>query len=156
MRAPSIKRRPVGRRPRATTRPRRTAAPAHASAGALLAALVIVVVTLAGGASAAGGGTAGDGSGKAGKSHNPYRGQGMWIWYVNKSSGGKLSSIARKAKRHGIRTLFIKSSDGSNSWDQFKRPLVHYFHRHGLRVCAWQYVYGSHPAAEAKRGAEAV
>jgi len=95
-------------------------------------------------------------AGKAGRAHNPYRGQGMWIWYVKKSSGGKLSRIAKKAKRHGIRTLYVKSSDGTNAWAQFKRPLVHYFHHHGLRVCAWQYVYGSHPAAEARRGAAAV
>lgn len=118
------------------------------------------VVCFVASAPAAGGGTGGSGPGGSGsgggKSHNPYRGQGMWIWYVSKSSGGKLSRITKRAKRHGIRTLYIKSSDGSNAWDQFTHPLVRYFHRHGLRVCAWQYVYGSHPAAEAKRGAEAV
>ncbi len=91
-----------------------------------------------------------------GRSHNPYRGDGMWIWYVRKSSGGSRHRIAKKAKRHGIRTLYIKSSDGTHAWDQFTRSLVRYFHHRGLRVCAWQYVYGSHPAAEAKRGARAV
>jgi Putative peptidoglycan binding domain len=131
----------------------------------MLALLLTLALVLAAVASAAGGGTGGSGSsgggsqgggGGGGKRHDPYRGQGMWIWYVKKSSGGKLSRIASKAKSHGIRTLYIKSSDGTSAWDQFTRPLVSYFHRHGLRVCAWQYVYGSHPAAEAKRGAEAV
>ena len=37
----------------------------------------------------------------------------MWIWYVSHSSGGDLTRIARKAHRHGIETVYIKSSDGS-------------------------------------------
>jgi hypothetical protein len=144
MRAPSIKRRPAGRRPRAATRPRRAATSARIARPALVVALVALALTLAPVAWA------------GGKHHNPYRGQGMWIWYVSKSSGGKLSRIAKKAKRHGVRTLYIKSADGANAWDQFKRPMVKYFHRRGLRVCGWQYIYGKRPAAEARAGAKAV
>ena len=80
----------------------------------------------------------------------------MWIWYVSQSSGGDLARIARKAHRHGIETVYIKSSDGSSSWSQFTRSLVSYLHSRGLRVCGWQFVYGAHPRAEANRGAEAV
>lgn len=146
MRAPTTKRRPAGRRPRATTRLRRAVVvPARRLPLGLVAALLILAVVFTGAAAAG-----------HGKSRSPYRGQGMWIWYVSKSSGGKLSRIAKKAKRHGVRTLYIKSADGTNSWDQFKRPMVHYFHRHGIRVCAWQYVYGGHPKVEARRGAQAV
>ena len=129
------------------------------AAGTFLAALFALVLALAAVTSAAGGGTGGGSTGDAsgsGNAHNPYLGQGMWIWYVSKSSGGNVSRIAKKAKRHGIRTLYIKSSDGTGAWDQFTHPLVSYFHRQGLRVCAWQYVYGTHPASEARRGAEAV
>jgi len=118
---------------------------------------MLLALALATGARAAGGGgSAADAAAKGAKSHDPYRGDGMWIWYIRKSSGGRLPRIAKKAKRHGIRTLYIKSSDGAHSWDQFTRRMVRYFHRRGLRVCAWQYVYGTHPAAEAKRGAAAV
>jgi putative peptidoglycan binding protein len=113
--------------------------PLLALAGLLTLALVLAPVASAGG-----------------KHGNPYRGQGMWIWYISKSSGGKLSRIAKKAKRNNIRTLYIKSADGTDSWDQFKRGMVKYFHRRGLRVCAWQYVYGGKPAIEARRGAQAV
>jgi len=80
----------------------------------------------------------------------------MWIWYVRRSSGGQVKRIARKAKRHGIKVLYIKSSDGSIEWDQFSRGLVRKLHRRHLRVCAWQYVYGKRPVAEARRGAQAV
>jgi hypothetical protein len=80
----------------------------------------------------------------------------MWIWYVSRASGGDPTRIARKALRHGIETVYIKSSDGRSSWSQFTRGLVENLHARGLRVCAWQFVYGIHPGAEAKRGAEAV
>ena len=155
MRAPSIKRGPAGRRPRASTRSRRRGRAARLAPLALAVAFLVLALGVSAGAPPSTA-TADAAAKGGGKSHNPYRGDGMWIWEVRKSSGGKLSRIATKARRHGIRTLYIKSSDGANGWDQFSRGLVKYLHRRGLRVCAWQYVYGGHPAAEAKRGAEAV
>jgi Putative peptidoglycan binding domain len=80
----------------------------------------------------------------------------MWIWYVSKASGGKLSAIISTARRYHIGTLMIKSGDGSDRWSQFSRKLVRTLHAAGLEVCAWQYVYGNHPIAEAKVGAAAV
>jgi putative peptidoglycan binding protein len=158
MHAPSTKRRPTGRRPWVPTRSRRLHRRARvASATLILAALIAGALLLPAGGAAAGGGTGSTShGGQGGKSGNPFHGDGMWIWYVKKSSGGKLSKIARKAKNHGIRTLYIKSSDGTSAWSQFTPGLVKYFHRHGLRVCAWQYVYGAHPKGEAKQGAAAV
>jgi hypothetical protein len=80
----------------------------------------------------------------------------MWIWELAHSDGGNLSSLIADARRYGISTLFIKSGDGSSTWSQFNASLVSTLHAHGLRVCAWQYVYGNHPAAEANVGAAAV
>jgi peptidoglycan hydrolase-like protein with peptidoglycan-binding domain len=86
-----------------------------------------------------------------------FEGQGMWIWYVSKSSGGSPAAIAAQAHAAGVTTVFIKSSDGSsNYWSQFSPELVQTFHADGLKVCAWQYVYGSNPTGEAALGAEAV
>ncbi len=88
---------------------------------------------------------------------NPFEGQGMWIWYVSKSSGGSVAAIAAQAHAAGVSTLFLKSSDGSsNYWSQFSPQLVSELHANGLKVCAWQYVYGTNPAGEAALGAEAV
>ncbi len=88
---------------------------------------------------------------------SPFSGQGMWIWYVSQSDGGNLASIVAQAKAAGVTTLFIKSSDGSsNYWSQFSPTLVQTLHANGLKVCAWQFVYGSYPTAEADLGAEAV
>jgi Putative peptidoglycan binding domain len=129
---------------------------ARASRAVAVAALVAgLAATLSGGAVAAGGGTT-SGGGSSGGGANPYRDDGMWIWYVSRSSGGNLAEIAHRAHRHGIETVYIKSSDGSNAWSQFTPSLVSTLHAHHLRVCAWQFVYGTHPGAEARRGAQAV
>jgi len=86
-----------------------------------------------------------------------FDGQGMWIWYVSRSDGGNVASIAAQAHAAGVGTLFVKSSDGStNYWSQFSPALVQELHANGLRVCAWQYVYGTNPAGEAILGARAV
>ena len=86
-----------------------------------------------------------------------FDGQGMWIWYMSHSDGGNVASIVAQARAAGVSTLFIKSSDGSaNYWTQFSSQLVAELHAAGLKVCAWQYVYGSNPAGEAALGAEAV
>src|SRR3954467_2085000 len=91
----------------------------------------------------------------AAPSGTAFEGDGMWIWYVNQSNGGSVRSIANRAKAAGIETLFIKAGDGRNAWSQFNRSLVNKLHSYGLRVCAWQYVYGRYPASEAKIGAYA-
>ena len=86
-----------------------------------------------------------------------FDGQGMWIWYLSKSGGGVVAAIAARAHQSGITTVFVKSSDGStNYWSQFSAQLVAELHANGLRVCAWQYVYGAAPAGEASLGARAV
>jgi peptidoglycan hydrolase-like protein with peptidoglycan-binding domain len=92
-----------------------------------------------------------------GASTSALEGQGMWIWYVNKSSGGTVAAILAQAHAAGVSTVFVKSSDGSsNYWTQFSPQLVAELHANGLKVCGWQYVYGSNPAGEASLGAEAV
>lgn len=87
---------------------------------------------------------------------NPFGGRGMWIWMLSSSNGGNLASIVATARKYRITTLMIKSGDGSNLWSQFTPQLVATLHADGLRVCAWQYVYGVHPATEAQVGAAAV
>ena len=86
----------------------------------------------------------------------PFDGRGMWIWYVSRSEGGNPTAIAKRARANGIKTLFVKSADGTGYWSQFSRRLVYFIHRNGVRVCAWQYVYGTNPLTEAHIGAQAV
>ncbi len=92
----------------------------------------------------------------AASASNPLAARGMWIWEMSSSNGGNASSIIARARRNGVSTLLIKSGDGTNYWSQFSRSMVSTMHRNGLKVCAWQYVYGKSPATEAQIGADAV
>jgi Putative peptidoglycan binding domain len=86
---------------------------------------------------------------------NPFARRGMWIWVLARSDGGDLNTIIARARRNGIGTLMIKAGDGSSPWSQFNSTVVSAFHGAGLKVCAWQYVYGTYPVAEADVGAGA-
>jgi hypothetical protein len=83
-------------------------------------------------------------------------GNGMWIWYVEKSHGGDLDAIALRAKSAGVSTVFVKSADRGTVWKQFSPQLVAGLHARGLRVCAWQFVYGDDPLGEARAAAASI
>jgi Putative peptidoglycan binding domain len=89
------------------------------------------------------------------KPKNPFAGDGMWIWYLKRSSGGRVGQIAKRAHRYGIETVLIKSGDGTTYWKQFSAGLVSALHARGLNVCGWQFIYGRNPTAEARVGAAA-
>jgi Putative peptidoglycan binding domain len=84
-----------------------------------------------------------------------FDGNGMWIWYVSKSSDGTTAGIAAQAQQYGVSTVFVKSSDGTSWWSQFSPTLVSALKAAGLHVCAWQFVYGKSPDVEAALGARA-
>ncbi|MBS1676263.1 MAG: peptidoglycan-binding protein [Actinobacteria bacterium] len=79
----------------------------------------------------------------------------MWIWYVDQSQGGSIPAIIATAHRHHIGTVYVKEGDGTTRWDQFNGALVKALHQGGLKVCAWQFVYGDAPLAEAQVAAAA-
>ncbi len=87
---------------------------------------------------------------------NPLNGRAMWIWELSRSDGGNLTSLIADAHRFGLSTVIVKSSDGSDMWSQFTPQLVSALHAQGIKVCAWQYVYGDAPVTEAYKGAAAV
>jgi hypothetical protein len=85
-----------------------------------------------------------------------FAGDGMWIWQLGKAEGGNLAAIAERAKASGVETVHVKAGDGGNLWSAFSPSLVATLKAAGLRVCAWQYVYGSNPEGEAAVAAAAI
>ncbi|TML26586.1 MAG: hypothetical protein E6G30_08340 [Actinobacteria bacterium] len=81
------------------------------------------------------------------------QGSGMWIWQLPRA--GSVPGIVARARSAGVRTVFVKSADGTHRWGQFNASTVSALRRGGLHVCAWQYAYGSKPYAEATAGASA-
>jgi hypothetical protein len=122
----------------------------------LLAVLSVALIASSSASALAVPGGAGQPAGLPAAGATPFDRQGMWIWYVDSSDGGDLARIVARAQRFGIGTLYIKAGDAGNTWSQFNTPLVERLHEAGLDVCAWQFVYGDKPVAEAKVGAASV
>jgi hypothetical protein len=122
----------------------------------LLGALVALAAFAAAPAGATTGGAGGDVEDAPALSNSPFDRHGMWIWYLSRSEGGSVPAIVARAKRARIGTVYVKAADGGNVWSQFNRQLVQRLHAGGLDVCAWQFVYGDKPAAEAQAAAISV
>ena len=119
---------------------------------AILAALVAAVLTPAGAADTGGAGQVEPGGNV---SNSAFDRQGQWVWYVDRSEAGSIGAIVARAKRNDVGTVYVKSGDGDDYWSQFSRGLVQALHRAGLSVCAWHFVYGDQPLAEARVSAMA-
>ena len=89
-----------------------------------------------------------------------FDGNGMWIWTLSQTEGGDLNKIIKLARSHDITTVFVKSSDSDHlyprSEPQFTTDLVTTLRRAGIRTCAWPFVYGNVPTAEANMSIEAI
>ena len=85
-----------------------------------------------------------------------FRGNGTWIWQLPQSDGGNVDAIAARAAAAGMGTVFVKAGDGGTPWAQFTPLLVAALHQRGLRVCAWQFVYGTGPTSEAAVAIDAI
>ena len=87
--------------------------------------------------------------------NSAFKGQAMWIWNMPRTEGGNVAKIVARAKTAGVKAVYIKSADGDGAWQQFSKPLVASLHSAGLRVCGWQFIYGSKPTGEARAAAAA-
>jgi hypothetical protein len=96
------------------------------------------------------------GSAAAGAAGSPFEGDSMWIWMVDRSSGGDPPAIVSRARRYGIEMVVVKGADGLARWSQFSPSFVSQLKAGGLRVCAYQRVYGEYPRGEAVLGAQLV
>jgi hypothetical protein len=84
---------------------------------------------------------------------SPLDGDSMWIWVVAKSSRGNPAAIVGRARRYGVEAVVVKGADGRTPWGQFTPSFVSRLKAAGLRVCAYQFVYGRRPRTEAIVGA---
>jgi hypothetical protein len=118
-------------------------------------AFVLALITVVGIVPLAGADTGSPAPGSGTANASAFDAQGMWIWYISRSNGGNVAQIIARAHRARIGTVYVKAGDGSTAWTQFTSSLVSALHAGGLKVCAWQFVYGSAPYKEANVGAAA-
>lgn len=91
-------------------------------------------------------------------------GKGLWIVDLDKTEGGDLAAIVKKAKKYRADCLIVKLFDSEYAagpwWLPFEQDGVKYdiqekakelvalAHAQDLRIYAWGYVYGLHPDRE--------
>jgi Putative peptidoglycan binding domain len=83
-----------------------------------------------------------------------FAGDGMWIWQLSQVEGGNVAALIARAKANGVDAVYVKGADATKPFSQLTPALVGQLKAAGLRVCAWQYVYGSNPAGEAAAAAQ--
>lgn len=84
-----------------------------------------------------------------------FAGAGMWVWELSRSASSARALVAR-ARRTGLSVVYVKGADGRSVWGQLTPVLVKTLHAAGIRVCAWQYTYGTRPESEAAAGVASV
>ncbi len=75
-------------------------------------------------------------------------GKGDWIWQVPNAEANvgasSVQGLVNYEKSKGMRFVIVKGADGGQIWSQFTSDLVTRFHASGIKVFAFQYVYGSY------------
>jgi hypothetical protein len=83
-----------------------------------------------------------------------FKGKGMFTWILNRCEGGDIGQIIKKAQEAQITFLMPKIADGPYEYEAnrpYLKNLVEMAHAAGIKIIAWQYVYGQNPIAEAER-----
>jgi peptidoglycan hydrolase-like protein with peptidoglycan-binding domain len=87
---------------------------------------------------------------------SPFAGKGMWVWQLARSDRGNVDALAARAQRAGVTTIIVKAGNATTRWPQFSPSLVSALRARGLRVCAYHFLYGKRPVAEAALSARIV
>jgi hypothetical protein len=78
------------------------------------------------------------------------------LWLAHPPTTSTPQQVAATAEQAGIHTLFVKAAEGSTLEPGYTPTLVSSLAGQGISVCAWTFVYGQHPAAEAAAAEAAV
>jgi hypothetical protein len=77
----------------------------------------------------------------------PFHGTALWVSQVPAQTTPQ--ALGQDAVSDGVSGLYIKAGDGSTPNPQFTSMLVHGLKAGGVSVCAWTFIYGADPRAEA-------
>jgi hypothetical protein len=83
-----------------------------------------------------------------------FAGTALWVREIAPGQNGQ--DLVGEAARGGVHTLYVKAGDGIVAEPQFSSALVSEMQAAGASVCAWTFMYGSNPTAEAAVAAASV
>ncbi|MDZ7288581.1 MAG: T9SS type A sorting domain-containing protein [candidate division KSB1 bacterium] len=86
----------------------------------------------------------------------PVAAKGMWIWKLWSANGGNLNAVIDKLKATGVKWVVAKMGDSDSYYNKPGKSLYNWaagyggmdsvvsiFHRHGIKLLGYQYVYGT-------------
>ncbi len=77
----------------------------------------------------------------------PFAASALWVTHITPPETGQ--AVVAEAAQAGVHTLYVKAAEGASAEVQFSAALVSEMRSAGATVCAWTYVYGQNPSAEA-------
>ena len=81
----------------------------------------------------------------------PINGKGIWIWKISEIENGNIDSIIKRCQNSNVDWVAVKCGDGVNFWEfQCNSDIISKFHKAGIKILGWQYVYGVKPIEESK------
>ncbi|MCL4511680.1 MAG: T9SS type A sorting domain-containing protein [Bacteroidetes bacterium] len=85
----------------------------------------------------------------------PIQAKGMWIWMLWAANNGNLNPVIDKLKSTGVTWVVVKMGDGDSYYNKSGKALYNWaqtyggmdsvvgiFHKNGIKIFAFQYVYG--------------
>lgn len=85
-----------------------------------------------------------------------FEGPGLWVVDLPEADGGGADALIARARASGAQSILLRLPDAGRGLGEFSSSLVASLKAGGVRLCAWQYVFGIDAEAEAAAAVEAV
>ncbi len=85
-----------------------------------------------------------------------FKGVGLWVVDLPEADGGGADALIARARASGAQTILLRLPDAGRGLGEFSSSLVASPKAGGVRLCAWQYIFGDDPEAEAAAAVDAV
>ncbi len=85
-----------------------------------------------------------------------FRGAGLWVVDLPEADGGTADALIARARAARASTVLLRLPNLGRGLGEFNGKLVADLKAGGVQLCAWQYLFGVDPAAEAALAIEAV
>lgn len=85
-----------------------------------------------------------------------FKGTGLWVVDLPEADGGTAEALVARARAARADTILLRLPNLGRGLGEFNTALVDALKVQGVRLCAWQYLFGEDPEAEAALALQAI